>query len=173
MEQKSELTFENSTIQMDALPKLEQANFHELEQDYLWLRLTFLSIVYVIFAGISITIGITSDLLWWQPLVTVSIFFGLIYLLEIKGFKIKGYSLRENDVSFKSGLLFFSMTSVPFNRVQHTEVNQGPLARLFDLAEVKIYTAGGASSDITVSGLKIEDANRLKDHITKLSSQYA
>jgi len=64
------------------------------------------------------------------------------------------------------------MTSIPFNRIQHTEVNQGPLGRMFDLARVQIFTAGGSSSDISIPGLKVEEAHQLKDHITKISSQY-
>jgi hypothetical protein len=173
MQNESTLKFENSIIEMSSLPHLESADFHKLEEDYLWLRILFISIVYLVLGGASIIFGILSDFSWWQPLVVVTVFFGLIYLLEWKGFKIKGYVLRQNDLSFKSGLLFFSITSVPFNRIQHTEVSQSPLARLFDLAEVRVYTAGGVSSDITIAGLKIEDAHRLKDHITKLSSKYA
>lgn len=173
MSSVSKLKFENSTIEMNSLPQLEYADFQELEKDYLWLRILFISIVFLIIGGASLIVGITSGFAWWVPFLFVALIFGLIYLAEWKGFKIKGYALRQNDISFKTGLLFFSVTSIPFNRVQHTEVSQSPLARLFDLGEVRVYTAGGASSDLTISGLKIEEAHRLKDHITKLSSKYA
>mgnify|MGYP006132331159 CR=1 FL=1 len=165
--------FNNPVIQMSSLPALEKTNFQSLEKDYLWLRVLFISIVLLIVGSVALFIGIISDLTWWQPMVVVGIIFSLIYFTEWKGFSIKGYALRQKDVSFKSGLVFFSMTSVPFNRVQHTEVNQTPLARLFDLGEVKIYTAGGATSDLIISGLKIGEAHQLKDHITILSSKYA
>ncbi len=169
----SKIKFDNPTIEMSSLPQLEDVDFQKLEKDYLWLRVTFISILFLIVACSSLIIGVSSNLDWWQPLIIVTVIFSLIYMVEWKGFKIKGYAIRQYDVSFKSGLLFFSMTSVPFNRVQHTEVSQSPLARLFDLGEVKVFTAGGASSDITISGLKVEEAHRLKDHITKLSSKYA
>ena len=165
--------FNNPVIQMSSLPALEKTNFQSLEKDYLWLRVLFISIVLLIVGSVALFIGIISDLTWWQPMVVVGIIFSLIYFTEWKGFSIKGYALRQKDVSFKSGLVFFSMTSVPFNRVQHTEVNQTPLARLFELGEVKIYTAGGATSDLIISGLKIGEAHQLKDHITILSSKYA
>lgn len=173
MQSESHIKFESSVIQLASLPQLEQANFQKLEKDYLWLRILFVSILFLIFGSISVIFGILSDLDWWQPVGIVAIIFALIYLVENKGFSIKGYALRQNDISFKSGLFFFAMTSVPFNRVQHIEVYQSPLARLFDLGEVKVYTAGGASSDISIPGLKVEDAHRLKDHISKLSSTYA
>ena len=173
MQSESHIKFENSVIELASLPQLEQANFQKLEKDYLWLRILFVSILFLIFGSISVIFGILSDLDWWQPVGIVAIIFALIYLVENKGFSIKGYAVRQNDISFKSGLFFFAMTSVPFNRVQHIEVYQSPLARLFDLGEVKVYTAGGASSDISIPGLKVEDAHRLKDHISKLSSTYA
>ena len=169
----SKVAYENPVIPMSSLPSLEEVDFQNLEKDYLWLRILFLSIILLIVGSIALIVGISSNLAWWQPLTVVGIIFSLIYFTEWKGFSIKGYALRQNDVSFKSGLIFFSMTSVPFNRVQHTEVSQSPLARLFDLGEVKIYTAGGATSDLTISGLKIAEAHQLKDHITKLSSKYA
>lgn len=170
---ETKIKFENPTIAMDSIPQLQVVDFQKLEKDYLWLRILFISILFLIVGSTALIIGMSSRLEWWQPLAGVIMLFGLIYIAEWKGFKIKGYALRQNDISFKSGLLFFSMTSVPFNRIQHTEVSQSPLARLFDLGEVKVFTAGGASSDITISGLKVEEAHRLKDHITKLSSKYA
>lgn len=173
MESNSHIKFENSVIEMASLPQLEHSDFHKLEKDYLWLRILFVSILFLIVGSISVIFGIISNLDWWQPISVVAVIFSLVYLLENKAFAVKGYVLRQNDISFKSGLFFFAMTSVPFNRVQHIEVYQSPLARLFDLGEVKVYTAGGSSSDISIPGLKVEDAHRLKDHISKLSSTYA
>lgn len=173
MESEPKLNFENSLVDLASLPQLESANFQKLEEDYLWFKILNISILFIIVAGASIIYGISSKFQWWQPVVVVSVLFLIMYLVAWKGFKVKGYTIRQNDVTYKSGLLFFSMTSVPFNRVQHTEVYQGPIARLFNLSEVKIYTAGGSSSDLSIPGLKVEDAHRLKDYITELSSKYA
>lgn len=173
MQNESHIQFENSPVEMASLPQLLKSSFNGLQKDYLWLRILFVSILFFIFGASSIIYGILSDFYWWQPLLVVTAIFALIYLVENKGFAVKGYALRENDVSYKAGLFFYSMTSVPFNRVQHIEVYQSPLARLFDLGEVKIYTAGGSSSDISIPGLTVEDAHRLKDHISQISSVYA
>ena len=35
----------------------------------------------------------------------------------------------------------------------------------FNLAELKVFTAGGASSDLSISGLSPETAARIKDFI--------
>ena len=96
----------------------------------------------------------------------------IILLEEIKGFKKRGYALRQRDITYKKGFLIHSQTTIPFNRVQHCETTQGPLSRAFGLMSLKVFTAGGASSDLRISGLRPEEANRLKDFITEASSTY-
>ena len=76
------------------------------------------------------------------------------------------------DVSFRRGWIVHRMTTVPLNRVQHCEFSQGLLGRLFDLATVRVFTAGGTSSDLDIRGLRKEDAIKVRDYITKLSAEY-
>ena len=86
-------------------------------------------------------------------------------LLVRSVFRKKSYAIRQKDIIYKKGLFWQSSTVIPFNRVQHCEVSQGPIDRYFNLAELKIFTAGGASSDLTIDGLLPETANRIKDFI--------
>ena len=82
-----------------------------------------------------------------------------------KAFTFKGYAFRQKDISYKTGWLWRSITTVPFNRVQHCEVSQGVMDRYFGLAKLKIFTAGGSSSDVVVPGLRLDQATDLKDFI--------
>jgi membrane protein YdbS with pleckstrin-like domain len=56
-------------------------------------------------------------------------------------------------------------TFVPRARVQHTDVNQGPLARRFGIAELKVFTAGTQAAEIEVDGLAHADALALRDRL--------
>tara|TARA_R110002072_G_scaffold12269_7_gene53500 strand:- start:1509 stop:2057 length:549 start_codon:yes stop_codon:yes gene_type:complete len=165
--------FENLEIDKNQIPTMDEVNFTNLEKDFLWMRITSWSIFLFILLGFLIIIGFKTDTAIWKISAPWLAFLILIVFIELKGFKIKGYAIRQKDISYKSGLIFFSMTSVPFNRIQHVEVSQGPIARLFDLASVKVYTAGGSTSDLRIGGLKKEEAHRLRDHISHLSSQHA
>jgi membrane protein YdbS with pleckstrin-like domain len=160
-------TFQNKPLMLEDLPQLEETNFIPLGKEYLYLRLTSWGIFFLLAAAVLVMLFFVADV----PLyISMSIFSGLvllIFLLEILGFKIKGYAMREHDITYKTGLIFFKRTSVPFNRIQHCEVSQGPLGRLFDLASVKVYTAGGSSSDLSISGLEKETAHKLREHITQ------
>ena len=77
------------------------------------------------------------------------------------------YALRERDIVYKSGWLWKQMTTAPFNRVQHVSIDQGPIERQFNLSKLKIFTAGGGASDLTIPGLDPTTANDLKEFIVK------
>ena len=57
-------------------------------------------------------------------------------------------------------------TTVPFNRIQHIEINQGPFSRFFDLATLSIFTAGNSSHDLKIRGIKISEAEKIKEFIS-------
>lgn len=164
--------FENGPISLDELPLLEGAHFEKLESDYLYMRLTSRGLFFLVLAGVLTVLIFTTEVPAWMYFAPWLVLIIITFVVEIRGFGIKGYAIREKDVSYKTGLIWFSMTSIPFNRIQHCEVSQGPLGRLFDLASVKVYTAGGSSSDLVIRGVMKEKAHRLRDYITKLSAEY-
>jgi membrane protein YdbS with pleckstrin-like domain len=63
------------------------------------------------------------------------------------------------------GVYWRRETFVPRARVQHTDVNQGPLARRFGIAELKVFTAGTQDAEIEVDGLAHGDALALRDRL--------
>ncbi|WDM31287.1 PH domain-containing protein [Paenibacillus mucilaginosus] len=76
------------------------------------------------------------------------------------------FDIREEELEFQSGALFINSVLVPMVRVQHVELGSGPLMRKYDLAEVKIVTAATTHK---ISGLKREDAERIKQQISRLA----
>jgi membrane protein YdbS with pleckstrin-like domain len=63
------------------------------------------------------------------------------------------------------GVYWRRETFVPRARVQHTDVNQGPLARRYGIAELKVFTAGAQVAEIEVDGLAHADALALRDSL--------
>jgi uncharacterized protein len=80
-----------------------------------------------------------------------------------------GYDAGEDRLRIERGYLFYSDTVVPFGRIQHMDVDQGPIERRYDLATFSAHTAGTHGSTITLPGLKHADAlalrERIRDHI--------
>lgn len=84
------------------------------------------------------------------------------FFVVIRGFSQKGFAIREKDISYKSGLFWKTVVNIPFNRVQHAEVKQGPIERFYNLSQLRIFTAGGSSSDLKIPGLLPGQAESLK-----------
>ncbi|MEY3369001.1 MAG: hypothetical protein RI973_2156, partial [Bacteroidota bacterium] len=82
------------------------------------------------------------------------------------GWSRAGYALREHDILYRRGVYFHTETAIPFNRMQHCEITRGPIERAFDLATLKIYTAGTSGGDLAIEGLPVEEAQRIKEFIT-------
>ena len=77
-------------------------------------------------------------------------------------FPHRGYALRELDIAQRRGFITRYLATAPFSRVQHVAVSQGVLDRMFSLATLQIYTAGGVSS---IKGFHVDNAHQLREHI--------
>ncbi|WP_138755181.1 PH domain-containing protein [Paenibacillus sinopodophylli] len=76
------------------------------------------------------------------------------------------YELFENELEIQSGLVFISNVLIPMVRVQHVELESGPLMRKYDLASVSVVTAATTHK---ISGLKLGEAQQLKLRIGSLA----
>ena len=89
----------------------------------------------------------------------------LIWFMPLRRFRAWGYSAGEDELLVKHGLLIRKMTVVPFGRVQHIDIAQGPLERMFGLGTLVLNTAGTRGSAVRLPGLLHGDAERLREHI--------
>ena len=169
--------FTNSILLPDNLPEIVSEDFNRLDRRYLKIIFIRISIFAILLTGGLIAFILFSDEKI-PGLILAAIIAGIVILIaysitiSILGFPKKGYLLREKDVSYKSGLITYKQISVTFNRIQHVEVSQGILGKLFQLSSVKIYTAGGNASDLSIPGLNVSDAQKLKAFISEKISQY-
>ena len=169
-------TFTNVQIDVEQLPKVENLVFQPLEKRYRTVLILTRIITFVV-ASIIVFVAI-QKVPEEMPLefkygvlglIVFNFIWGLIKV--IKGFKHKSYALRQKDIIYKSGWLWKRMTTAPFNRVQHVRIDQGVIERKFNLAKLKIFTAGGNSSDLSIPGLDPIVANELKEFIVKKTLQ--
>jgi membrane protein YdbS with pleckstrin-like domain len=79
----------------------------------------------------------------------------------------RGYVLRDKDILFRRGVIWRSVTAIPFNRIQHVETSNTPFDRKFDLATLQLFTAGGSSGDLKIDGLEASVAEQLRIFILR------
>lgn len=93
----------------------------------------------------------------------------LIFVVPQRRYSRWSYDVGVDRLRIQRGYLFYSDTVVPFGRIQHMDVDQGPIERRYDLATFSAHTAGTHGSTITLPGLKHADAlilrERIRDHI--------
>ncbi|WP_235297450.1 PH domain-containing protein [Portibacter marinus] len=162
--------FSNIQLSFEEIPRAEKINYLPLDNKYLYVLLTNVFIFFIVIVAILVYLWTIIDKSWFTNnfqwfLLGVLLIFVINFAYLFKAFGYKGYAFRQRDISYKTGWLWRSVTTVPFNRVQHCEVSQGIFDRYFKLAKLKIYTAGGSSSDVVVPGLELDQATELKDFI--------
>ncbi len=163
------VSFSNEQVWPTDIPKLATIEHSNLEPAYRTVSLISTSIFFALVAiGIFVIRMFDNEFFveyGFKLLLGIGVLYLLFLLLVILEFKKKSYALRERDIVFNEGLIWQSSTVIPFNRVQHCEISQGPIERMFGLSELKIFTAGGSSSDMRIQGLSPDTADRLKEYI--------
>lgn len=162
---------QNLQIDTQELPKSESLVFEKLHTNYRKVSIYFTLIFFCILFIVYVVVGFFVAVLFQWPIIMLSLTIWLILLgisvfVASKSYDYEGFALREKDISYTSGMFFKSTLIIPFNRVQHCEIEQGPIDRLFGLSELTFYTAGGSSSDMSIPGLTHEKAQSLKNYIT-------
>lgn len=162
------MNFENPIVDFKQLPQAQEIDFESLPKRYLNYRRLSFSILLLFLCGIWVGPLIAKEFI--PAAITGGIWLGLlllIFVFEKKRYSKKGLALREHDITYREGVFFQKLLTIPFNRIQHSEISRGPLERKFRLSSLKIFTAGGSTSDLSISGLDPDRAKELKDFIAK------
>jgi membrane protein YdbS with pleckstrin-like domain len=161
--------FTNETIDTKQLPRYEEVQLTKLHPKYWSVTLINLAIVFIV-------LGVATGLVWYNAeelsdyglelligLVIIVVF--TIFLNRI-AFKKKAFAFRNHDVIYRSGIIATNTMVIPYNRVQHVALHEGFISRIFGLAKVEIFTAGGNSSDLEIPGIAKEEAENIKQLLT-------
>ncbi|WP_077536456.1 PH domain-containing protein [Pseudoalteromonas aliena] len=92
-------------------------------------------------------------------LIVISMVYGVVSI------KQQGIAIRTHDITFRKGIIWQQITILPLARVQHIEIHRGPIERKLDLASLKLYSAGGMSADLQISGLTHTDCKNIRQFV--------
>jgi uncharacterized protein len=161
--------FQNEVIL--ALPDISKIEFKKIDKSYFKvITINFFLVFILFFIGLVVlhqfvfSDDVNAYVIYIYAL--FFIFFGCIFAYFLLSFSKRKYALREKDISYKSGLLARKMTTVPFSRIQHVEIDEKPISRLFGLSSLSVYTAGDSSDDLEIKGIQKETALQIKEFIS-------
>ena len=89
----------------------------------------------------------------------------LIIRAPLRRYHARGFQMGSDRLRVVRGLLFRSDTVVPFGRVQHIDVHQGPIERAYGLGTLVLHTAGNHNASVSLPGLGHGDAMAMREEI--------
>ncbi len=91
----------------------------------------------------------------------------VLLVIRVPGrrFNARGYDMSEDRLRVVRGIWWHSDTVVPFGRVQHIDVDQGPIERFFDIATLTLHTAGNHNASVHLPGLQQDLAKDMREDI--------
>lgn len=89
----------------------------------------------------------------------------LIIRIPATRYNARGYQISADRLRVVRGLMFRRDTVVPFGRVQHIDLNQGPLDRFFGIASLTLHTAGNHNASVSLPGLGADLAATMREDI--------
>jgi Uncharacterized conserved protein len=166
------MDFLNHPVLPESLPRAEAVELKPLSPDYLKvMRWQWLISMFILLAILGILFSFIPTLQQPLPIAMAGGGWLLVavawYVLMHKSFANKGYAIRDKDVIYRTGWIVRTTHTCPFNRIQHSTVAMGPLERQYGLARLVLFTAGSSSADMRLPGLTQEEAQNLKEWITK------
>ena len=87
--------------------------------------------------------------------------------LAYRQFECTRWRLDDDGYALRRGRLWQQETFVPKSRVQHIDLQRGPIERRFGLSTLVIHTAGTRQDAVATAGLDADDAEALRDHLAR------
>jgi hypothetical protein len=119
-------------------------------------------------AGVALGVAVQARLGWWVwPSILLAGFVALYVLLIAprRRWAAWGWALDNNEIHVAHGVWTQVYTVVPLSRVQHIDVAQGPVERVFGVARLILHTAGTAHAVVVLPGVSRITAEQLRDTI--------
>ncbi len=95
---------------------------------------------------------------------------GVLMAVSVAQYFTYRYRIDADGIVIRSGLLQRSVRHIPFARIQNVNLHQTLLHRFFNVAEVRLESAGAAKPEGQMRVLRLDDAHRLESQIRALGA---
>ncbi len=113
----------------------------------------------VVFASIVGGCSLIAGLLLWS-----------IWVVLPRSHQASGWMLSDRGIEIRKGVWWRHLIVIPKQRIQHSDLRQGPLLRAYGLANLVIFTAGTENAQVELVGLSFETAQTVRDRLLEISN---
>ena len=168
--ERSDESFTNPQQRFDALPDYRDLDFEPVSAAFRGYTVLTTLIYWIPVALIASSVNFIPGITLLPGLLT-PVGIGLLALLigvyRWADAGRRGWALRDHDIAAQEGIFWRKATLLPFARIQHVETSSGPVERSRGLARLKLFTAGGMTSDLDIIGLDAGTADTLREHLAE------
>jgi len=144
----------------------EGVRFKRVSPRLIWVRLAGAGIFAAVGTAVAVVLWLVLGSPWFLMIAAPAVLIALVSAVVVpRQVRALGYAERQEDLIVRRGILFRSLTVVPYGRMQYVDVTAGPVDRALGLATVRLHTAS-AATDATVPGLTADAAALLRDRLT-------
>lgn len=157
----------NRQIEVEATDAIEHLHYEPVSPKYRSVQMVGAVIGYALLGAAALLLLLT-DVSWLCVAAEAVIALSLIINLAIlrRAYQCKGYALREHDITYRSGVIFPKVTTVPYVRIQQVSISQNPVSRFFGLCALEVVNGAQGLSSLVIQGLTGERAEEVKAVIT-------
>lgn len=112
--------------------------------------------------GLPAFLGFATDVGLDRVLIAAAVLSAVLIVANWLSWRSFRYGVGPAGVVIQSGLLNRSRRTIPFERIQDVDIEQGPLARLFGLARLRIETGGADKNEGALDSVSLAEAERLR-----------
>lgn len=103
-------------------------------------------------------------LLGWFLLTLLGVFFS--FYLPKRTYETTSWHVKDSGIEIQRGIWWKHQIFIPRDRIQHTDIKQGPMMRSFGIATLVINTGGTHEPSIPLAGILMETAQSIRDQLS-------
>ncbi|MCD4549913.1 PH domain-containing protein [Schaalia sp. lx-260] len=143
--------------------------FTPVSRELIKVRSIALLITYMILLSGSVATGFLFS--YWIFIATGIFFFLATWQIWLVRRQVRalGWAEGKEEFMIRKGIMFRSLTLVPYGRIQYVDVKEGPIARHYGITTITLHTASPETS-ATLDGVPAKEASRLRDLLAERGS---
>ncbi|WP_051484367.1 PH domain-containing protein [Shewanella waksmanii] len=149
-------------LSFDQLPLIavDQDYIKQVNTENLIVALPLLTLAVVVPVLINVPILVLLAIVTLMLIVL-----GCISYLRFCHAKSIHFGVFEDELVMQKGVIWRKKTALPYSRLQHVTLSQGPIERHFAQHTLKCFSAGSGHAEISLPGINTTSAEPMRQHL--------